>query len=96
MMALALILLICGAAALVCVWALSSMGRYERAMRKLEAQRRREYYARKRELAGLPQYDQREPLQRWLARKASTKAHEETKRNECEAFRRHCATHISS
>jgi hypothetical protein len=67
--------------AFVCVRMLFIMSRYEYAMCKLEAQRRAEYYARKRELAGLPPYDQ----------KASTKAHEETER---EAFRRNCATHI--
>jgi hypothetical protein len=42
------------------------MGRYERAMRKLKAQQRTEYYARKRELAGLPLYYRRGPLQKML------------------------------
>ena len=62
---------------------------YERAMHKLEAQPRAEYYPRKDELPGFAPYDQRGPLQRW--QKPSTKAHEETER---EAFRRHCASHI--
>jgi hypothetical protein len=91
MMTLLLILLTWSTAVFVCVLTLSSM---RRAMRKLKVQQQAEHYARKRELAGLPPYDQRGPLQRWLAQKTSTKAHEETERDEREAFRRHCATHI--
>jgi len=90
MMALTLILLIAACLIVVCVWMLSSTVRYERAMHKLEAQRRAEYYAQKYELSGLPLYDQHG----WLAQKASTKSHAEKERNEREAFRRHCAAHI--
>jgi len=86
MMTLVLILLTWSTAVFVCVLTLSSM---RRAMRQLKARQRAQHYARKRELAGLPPYDQRGPLQRW--QKPSTKAHEETER---EAFRRHCASHI--
>jgi hypothetical protein len=91
MMTLVLILLTWSTAVFVCVLTLSSM---RRAMRKLKEQQQAEHYARKRELAGLPPYDQRGPLKKWLAQKASTKAHEETERDEREAFRRHCAAHI--
>jgi len=60
MMTLVLILLTWSTAVFVCVLTLSSM---RRAMRKLKVQQRAEHYARKRELAGLPPYDQREPLE---------------------------------
>ena len=60
MMTLVLILLTWSTAAFVCVLTLSSL---RRAMRKLKVQQRAEHYARKRELAGLPPYDQREPLE---------------------------------
>ena len=59
MMTLVLILLIWSTAVLVCVLTLSSM-------RKLKAQQRAGYYARKRELAGIPPYDGAGRRKKWL------------------------------